>query len=216
MNFNKFIVKCEWKKKKFNEGNQIHNFMSSSGSGIVINYGSGSDFLTSYGSGSTSQKVTVPTVPVPVPVPVPQHWRSGFGIRDPGSEIQDPEKTYSGSRIQGSKRHRIPDPDPQHCYCRIPCLQKALREKRNNLPRLGIVRLQEFWVGNLYNMHILDLVISDKKANTIPYLPCTFQGKTFRNVIMYPESGAFWPLDPDPGQFFRSPDLRSWITNPYF
>ncbi len=37
----------------------------------VINYGSGSDFLTSYGSGygsgSTSQKVTVPTVPVPVP-----------------------------------------------------------------------------------------------------------------------------------------------------
>jgi hypothetical protein len=53
----------------FIEGNQIHNFMSSSGSGTVINYGSGSDFLTSYdsGSGSTSQKVTVP-------VPVPQHW----------------------------------------------------------------------------------------------------------------------------------------------
>ncbi len=56
-----------------NEGNQIHNFMpsSGSGSGSVINYGSGSDFLTSYssGSGSKSQKVTVPTVPVPVPVP---------------------------------------------------------------------------------------------------------------------------------------------------
>jgi hypothetical protein len=57
----------------FNEGIQIHNFMSSSGSGTVINYGSGSgsDFITSYGSssgsGSTSQKVTVPTVPVPVP-----------------------------------------------------------------------------------------------------------------------------------------------------
>jgi hypothetical protein len=60
-------------KKMFIEGNQIHNFMSSSGSGTVINYGSGSgsDFLPSYGSGSgsTSQKVTVPTVPVPVPVP---------------------------------------------------------------------------------------------------------------------------------------------------
>ncbi len=54
-------------KKMFNEGNQIHNFMSSSGSGTVINYGSSSEFLTSYGS--TSQKVTVPTVPVPVPVP---------------------------------------------------------------------------------------------------------------------------------------------------
>ncbi len=38
----------------------------------------------------------------------------GFGIRDSGSEIRDPENTYSGSRIQGSKRHRIPDPDPQH------------------------------------------------------------------------------------------------------
>jgi hypothetical protein len=35
---------------------------------------------------------------------------------DPGSEsrIRDPEKNYSGSRIHGSKRHRIPDPDPQH------------------------------------------------------------------------------------------------------
>jgi hypothetical protein len=38
-------------KKMLNEGNQIHNFISSSGS----------DFLTSYGSGSdsTCQKVTV-------------------------------------------------------------------------------------------------------------------------------------------------------------
>jgi hypothetical protein len=58
-------------KKMLNEGNQIHNFISSSGSGTVINYGSGSDFIESYrygsgsGSGSTSQKVTVPTVPVP-------------------------------------------------------------------------------------------------------------------------------------------------------
>jgi hypothetical protein len=51
------------------QGNQIHNFISSFGSGTVIYYvsGSGSDFLTSYGSGSgyTSQKVTVPTVSVP-------------------------------------------------------------------------------------------------------------------------------------------------------
>ncbi len=34
----------------------------------------------------------------------------GSGIRDQGSG-----KTFSGSRIQGSKRHRIPDPDLQHC-----------------------------------------------------------------------------------------------------
>ena len=62
-------------KKMFNEGNQIHNFMSSSGSGTVINYGSGSgsDFFTSYGSGSgsTSEKVMVP-------VPVPQHCSLGL------------------------------------------------------------------------------------------------------------------------------------------
>ncbi len=67
-------------KKMFNEGNQIHNFMSSSGSGTVINYGSGSDFFKSYGSGSNSQKVTVPTVPVP------EHWIWGIvGIRKSGS-----------------------------------------------------------------------------------------------------------------------------------
>ena len=47
---------------------------------LLKSYGScsdsGSEFLTSYGSdsGSTSQQVTVPTVPVLVPVPVPQHW----------------------------------------------------------------------------------------------------------------------------------------------
>ena len=32
-------------KKMFHEGNQIHNFMSSSGSGTVNNYGSGSTTL---------------------------------------------------------------------------------------------------------------------------------------------------------------------------
>ncbi len=33
-----------------------------------------------------------------------------------GSEIRDPESGINLSRIQGSKRHRIPDPDPQHWY----------------------------------------------------------------------------------------------------
>ncbi len=55
MNFNKYGKM--WMKKMFIEGNQIHDFISSSGSGTVINYGSGSDFL----------QVTVPvTVPVPL------------------------------------------------------------------------------------------------------------------------------------------------------
>jgi hypothetical protein len=33
-----------WMKKMLYEGNLIHNFISSSGSGTVINYGSGSEF----------------------------------------------------------------------------------------------------------------------------------------------------------------------------
>jgi len=37
---------------------------------------------------------------------------SKIWVWDPGSEIRDPEKTYTESRVQvqGSKRHRIPDP----------------------------------------------------------------------------------------------------------
>jgi hypothetical protein len=77
----------------FNEGNQIHNFMSSSGSGTAIIYGSGSDFLTSYGSGSgsTSQKVTVLTAPVPVPVP--QH------CPDPHQNVTNPQHCFEGTQF---------------------------------------------------------------------------------------------------------------------
>ncbi len=46
-----------WKKKMLNEGNHIHNFISSSGSGTEINYCSGSDFLTSSGFGSTTLSI---------------------------------------------------------------------------------------------------------------------------------------------------------------
>ncbi len=51
-------------KNILNEGNKIHNFISSSGSGTVINYGSdsGSDFLTSYGSGSGSTTLNLSAV----------------------------------------------------------------------------------------------------------------------------------------------------------
>ena len=42
--------------KMVNEGNQLHNFISGFGAGTVINYGSGSDFLTSNGSGSGKTK----------------------------------------------------------------------------------------------------------------------------------------------------------------
>ncbi len=39
----------------------------------------------------------------------------GLGIQDPRSGIRKKPIPDPGSRIQGSKRHRIPDPDPQHC-----------------------------------------------------------------------------------------------------
>ena len=39
----------------------------------------------------------------------------GFGIRDPGSEIRDPGKTYNGSRIQGQK---APDTGSATLYTR--------------------------------------------------------------------------------------------------
>ncbi len=50
---------------------------SGSGSGTVINYVSGSDFLARYGSGSASKKVTVP---VPVPQRCFRHIGAGQGV----------------------------------------------------------------------------------------------------------------------------------------
>jgi hypothetical protein len=47
------------------------------------------------------------------------------GIRDPGSGKIHPG---SGSRIQEVKKHRIPDPDPQHwCEVSRKKLQKRFR-----------------------------------------------------------------------------------------
>jgi hypothetical protein len=71
-------------KKIFNEGNQVHNFMSSSGSDFLTSYGSG------YGSGSTSQKLTVPTVAVPVPVPQHCSWCT---CRPVGTSLKPPTST---------------------------------------------------------------------------------------------------------------------------
>jgi hypothetical protein len=83
--------------KMLNEGSQIYNFISSSGSGTGINYGSGSDFLTSYGSGSTSQKVTVPTVPVP-------HAFHGFSkfLCSTGFYSDSCPKNYWDTKFSGS------------------------------------------------------------------------------------------------------------------
>jgi hypothetical protein len=59
-------------------------------------------------------------------------------IRDvhPGFRIPDLDFfTHSGSRIQGRKRHQIPDPDPQHwirvTYIRRIVEQLSKRKKKN-------------------------------------------------------------------------------------
>jgi hypothetical protein len=56
---------------------------------------------------------------------ISQKMWAGYGIRDPGSEIRDPEKTYPGSRGQRSTEMGswIPDPDLQHCTSATELLQ---------------------------------------------------------------------------------------------
>jgi hypothetical protein len=56
-------------------------------------------------------------------------------VWDPGSG----KKNYSGSWIRGSKRHRMPDPDPQHWLkyltTRIKTGKNVLPPRRNGAPR---------------------------------------------------------------------------------
>jgi hypothetical protein len=64
---------------------------------------------------------------------------------DPGcsSRITDPDFLPipdPGSRIQGSKRHRIPDQDPQHCWKLLKYLLYVLK--------LFLIRFRNYWRGN--------------------------------------------------------------------
>ncbi len=67
----------------------------------------------------------------------------------PGSRIL----TFYPSRIQGSKRHRIPDPDPQHwsyvlCVFRLVAFKRwlwAVIERMSGLEKQDLVY---FWTGS--------------------------------------------------------------------
>ncbi len=85
----------------------------------------------------------------------------GFGIRDP-------EKTYSGSRIPGSKTHRIPDPDPQHWNL----LPTPIKDTLENIP-ISISRTT-----------ILDRKESDRSAVPFPISAISFCIKNFRANIL--------------------------------
>ncbi len=54
-------------------------------------------------------------------------WDLGSGIRDPRSGIQKKPIPDPRSRIQVLKRHRIPDPDPQH-WKQVRCSNSSLLE----------------------------------------------------------------------------------------
>jgi hypothetical protein len=82
--------------------------MSGSGSGTVINYGSVSDFLTSYGSGSTSQKVTLPMVPVPLVFTY--FFAASISSQDP---LSDP--LLSGLKSLSLKTHDLSVPIGRCC-----------------------------------------------------------------------------------------------------
>jgi hypothetical protein len=70
------------------------SYGSESGSGTVINYGSGSDLLARYvsGSGSAGQKVTGSTVP--------QRWLQAGGASRPCRQRPDPRGSrHSAARL---------------------------------------------------------------------------------------------------------------------
>ncbi len=75
----------------------------------------------------------------------PKKWFLSSRKYDPGcsSRISDPGSgcwlsTHPGSRIQGSKRHRIPAPDPQHClslglHKGRPSYRRSLQPSKKNI-----------------------------------------------------------------------------------
>jgi hypothetical protein len=60
-----------------------------------------------------------------------------------GSEIRDPEKTHSGSQIQGSKRHRILDPGSRIRICNTRLNQdQKIKWKNHGYPSLTAAERQ--------------------------------------------------------------------------
>jgi hypothetical protein len=101
-----------------------------------------------------------------------------------GSGIRDPEKTYSGSRIQGSKRHRIPDPDPQHCFASF--ISSFERLDLETDLRMGICRL--YWSFNEFRY----LTESDSAKFLSAFWQC------FGSVFADSGSGSSLLLNTDP------------------
>jgi len=79
------------------------------------------------------------------------YQKYGFGIRDPRSGMRDPENFFPWSRIQGSIRHRIPDPDPQHCIANNSFISTADSGYTERRKKVGWRRYdyQPYWLQQL-------------------------------------------------------------------
>ncbi len=103
--------------------------------------------------------------------------------------IRDPEKTNSGSRIQGSKRHRILDPDPQHCswICIWIKLTKSLWIRIHNTDYPASYRYLLGWysVSSIFSVGSISPTICDNSFSvvTVPngsVSPCNCRWWWFR------------------------------------
>ncbi len=83
----------------------------------------------------------------------PKKWFLSSKKYDPGCSSRIQILTFYPSRIQGSKRHRIPDPDPQHwsyvfCVFRLVAFKRwlwAVIERMSGLEKQDLVY---FWTGS--------------------------------------------------------------------
>jgi hypothetical protein len=123
----------------FNEGNQKHNFTSSSDSETVINNVSSSNFLTSYGSGPLVKKL--------------RFWfrfhNTGFNYdKIPVWRIRD---VYPGSRIL-----ILPIPDPKNLLSYFFCVVK-------NFTKFNIILVSKCWRKFFKNFYPKTMSLSSPK-----------------------------------------------------
>ncbi len=106
-------------------------------------------------------------------------------IVDPRSRIQDPDFFHPGSQIpMGSKRHRIPDPDPQHWYySNQPDLVAVVTSMGSSLP----LKICAGCPGNYKKTskyvlkNQLSLLISTGSLHYLFFLLCNRKG--FRRIL---------------------------------
>jgi hypothetical protein len=116
---------------------------------------------------------------------------SKMWVWDPGSG-----KTYFGSRIQGSKRHQIPDPDQQHCFvgCIVwrTCFEKRLKRGCSIMYR----KAKNFYPSSSVYTQTVFRIRADPN--------CPKKRKKRRNFMLLCWAGGFsWSLTECPLKWFK-------------